>query len=47
MGSDILESDGKSPSFLVWALRDIKRAPLDRVQVIKDQEFRNEEDQKK
>ncbi len=35
MGSDILESDGKAPSFLVWALRDIKRAPLDRVQVIK------------
>ncbi len=35
MGSDILESDGKVPSFLVWALRDIKRAPLDRVQVIK------------
>ena len=35
MGSDILESDGKAPSFFVWALRDIKRAPLDRVQVIK------------
>ena len=35
MGSDLLESDGKAPSFLVWALRDIKRAPLDRVQVIK------------
>ena len=35
MGSDILESDGKSPTFFVWALRDIKRAPLDRVQIIK------------
>jgi len=35
MGSDILESDGRAPSFLVWALRDIKRAPLDRVQIIK------------
>ena len=35
MGSDIFESDGKAPSFLVWALRDSKRAPLDRVQVIK------------
>ena len=35
MGSDILESNGRSPSFLVWALRDIKRAPLERVQIIK------------
>jgi hypothetical protein len=35
MGSDILESDKTTPSFLVWAIRDIKRAPLDRVQIIK------------
>ena len=35
MGSDIFESEEMTPSFLVWAIRDIKRAPLDRVQIIK------------
>ena len=35
MGSDIFELDEMAPSFLVWAIRDSKRAPLDRVQIIK------------
>ena len=35
MGSDIFESEEMTPSFLVWAIRDIKRASLDRVQIIK------------
>ena len=35
MGSDILESENLTPQFMVWALRDVKRAPLDRVQIIK------------
>jgi len=35
MGSDLFESDNRRPNFLVWAMRDAKRAPLDRVQIIK------------
>ena len=35
MGSDLFQSENKIPQFMVWALRDIKRAPLDRVQIIK------------
>ena len=35
MGSDMLQSGNQTPQFLVWALRDVKRAPLDRVQIIK------------
>ena len=35
MGSDMLQSGNQAPQFLVWALRDVKRAPLDRVQIIK------------
>ena len=35
MGSDLLAKDNQNPMFMVWALRDIKRAPLDRVQIIK------------
>ena len=35
MGSDMLQSDNQTPHFVVWALRDVKRAPLDRVQIIK------------
>ena len=35
MGSDMLQSDNETPHFVVWALRDVKRAPLDRVQIIK------------
>ena len=35
MGSDLFQSDNKIPQFMVWALRDLKRAPLDRVQIIK------------
>ena len=35
MGSDMLQSENKIPQFMVWALRDAKRAPLDRVQIIK------------
>lgn len=35
MGSDLLHQDGKTPNFLIWAIRDAKRAPLDRVQIIK------------
>ena len=35
MGSDMLQSEEQKPQFVVWALRDVKRAPLDRVQIIK------------
>ena len=35
MGSDMLQSENQIPQFMVWALRDAKRAPLDRVQIIK------------
>ena len=35
MGSDLFQSENKIPQFMVWALRDLKRAPLDRVQIIK------------
>ena len=35
MGSDIIQNNDTAPEFLVWALRDLKRAPLDRVQIIK------------
>ena len=35
MGGDILQLENQTPQFLVWALRDVKRAPLDRVQIIK------------
>ena len=35
MGSDLFQSENKIPQFMVWALRDINRAPLDRVQIIK------------
>ena len=35
MGGDILQSGNQNLQFLVWALRDAKRAPLDRVQIIK------------
>ncbi|MDG2020066.1 MAG: DUF3604 domain-containing protein [SAR86 cluster bacterium] len=35
MGSDMLQSKNQIPQFMVWALRDAKRAPLDRVQIIK------------
>ena len=35
MGGDILQSENKTPQFLVWALRDVKRAPLYSVQIIK------------
>jgi len=35
MGSDLFQSENKIPQFMVWALRDLKRASLDRVQIIK------------
>ena len=35
MGADMLQSGNQTPQFVVWALRDVKRAPLDRVQIIK------------
>ena len=35
MGSDLLQNNNEAPEFMVWALRDVKRAPLDRVQIIK------------
>ena len=35
MGGDLFGSDGDSPSFLVWAMRDSLGAPLQRVQVVK------------
>jgi hypothetical protein len=35
MGADLLARGDDSPRFLVWAMRDPKSAPLQRVQVIK------------
>ena len=35
MGSDLIQNANQAPEFMVWALRDVKRAPLDRVQIIK------------
>ena len=35
MGQDLAASDGKAPSFLIWAMRDKNAAPLQRVQIIK------------
>ena len=35
MGSDLFQDGSNVPNFLVWAVRDSKRAPLDRVQIIK------------
>ena len=35
MGSDLFQSENKIPQLMVWALRDLKIAPLDRVQIIK------------
>ena len=35
MGSQLIENNGKTPAFFVWAIRDSKRSPLDRLQVIK------------
>jgi len=35
MGSDLLDLNGDVPSFFVWAIKDAKRASLDRVQIIK------------
>ncbi len=34
MGGDLVASD-RAPSFLVWAMRDPRNAPLDRVQIVK------------
>ena len=35
MGQDLAASDGKAPSFFIWAMRDKNAAPLQRVQIIK------------
>ena len=35
MGQELGSAEGKSPSFLVWALRDNNAAPLQRVQIVK------------
>jgi hypothetical protein len=35
MGSDLIAQNAKEPSFLIWALRDIDTAPLQRLQIIK------------
>ena len=35
MGQDLAPSEGKAPSFLIWAMRDKNAAPLQRVQIIK------------
>ena len=35
MGSDLLASGDKAPSFLAWALRDTQSAALQRLQIVK------------
>ena len=35
MGADLLNNDDQIPEFIVWALRDMNRAPLQRIQFIK------------
>ena len=35
MGQDLAASEGKAPSFLIWAMRDKNAAPLQRIQIIK------------
>ena len=35
MGADLLNNDDQIPEFIVWALRDINSAPLQRIQIIK------------
>ena len=35
MGADLLNNDDQIPEFIVWALRDMNSAPLQRVQIIK------------
>ena len=35
MGGDLVAQPDKAPSFLVWAVRDAKTAPLQRLQIIK------------
>ena len=42
MGAEFAGSEGRQPSFLVWALADEMAAPLDRVQVIKGWEENGE-----
>ena len=35
MGADLLHNDDQIPEFIVWALRDMNSAPLQRIQIIK------------
>ena len=35
MGADLLNNDDQIPEFIVWALRDMNSAPLQRLQIIK------------
>lgn len=35
MGSDLAVAPGDAPSFIVWAVRDVNSAPLQRLQIIK------------
>ena len=35
MGADLLNKDDQIPEFIVWALRDMNSAPLQRIQIIK------------
>ena len=35
MGADLLNNDDQIPEFIVWALRDMNSAPLQRIQIIK------------
>ena len=35
MGGDLVYSEQQSPDFLVWALRDVNGAPLQRIQIVK------------
>ena len=35
MGADLLNNDDQIPEFIVWALRDMYSAPLQRIQIIK------------
>jgi uncharacterized protein DUF3604 len=46
MGSNLLAKDGKTPSFLLWATRDVKSAGLQRLQIVKGWTINGEHNEK-